>query len=589
MPDGAGSYSYGGGRRGRWLMLASYVVLAVVVIGPRNLFSAASVGGVGVDLPGTIWMHWWVRTTLEHLSLPITTDLLFYPDGKNFFNDTGANYIDAYLGVPLQWLFGVPGFIDPLGLVVLVGNALAMQALATDLTGGRHPAAAWAAAAAFELNPYAVQQLAEGRPTQAMLWFALLATRHLLRLREGTWRDAVLFGVFTVLQGLTYWFMVYFLTLALLPVAIVELARAPRVVAPRLALAVAVAVGIAAPFLLRIHGEIAAGHVGRLGGTDWAQGPAASPVRWRLTREMILTASWLVTFGLGVWTWRRAGPLLVGLLLVLAFSAGALVDVTSPPLQNHFFTTLWSHVPMLPRLGFPERVASMAFVLLAMCAAVGLSRLDRVWAPLFVGVVLAEGLWRGGMPIPTTRYHIPDGNLRVRDLGGAVIYLPFGANEDAMVFQTVHGQPLFGGMGERERDLRPPGYEQRLQNRFVVMLGGTLNDTEAPIGYHLADREAISALFRWVWLDLRFSPPSWTAIGYDRDAKLRRLTAELGRPADYEPETYALWDLHAAVPADAPGLGPTAVVTGHELDRLTNASMAPNNSVTGLRLPPPAP
>ncbi|MES2640551.1 MAG: hypothetical protein V4850_13745 [Myxococcota bacterium] len=577
------------GKGQRWLMLASYLALAVVVIGPRTLLSADTVGGVGVDLPGTIWMHWWVRTTLEQLSLPITTDLLFYPDGKNFFNDTGANYIDAYLGVPLQWVFGVPGFIDPLGVVVLVGNALAMQALATDLTGGKHPMAAWAAAAAFELNPYAVQQLAEGRPTQAMVWFALLATRHLLRLPTGTWRDAVLFGLFTVLQGLTYWFMVYFLTLALLPVALWQLVRAPRVVAPRLALAIAVAVGLAAPFLLRIHAEIAAGHVGRLGVTDWAQGPAASPVRWKLTREMVLTASWLATFGLGVWTWRRAGPWLAGLVLVLAFSAGAQLDVTSPPVHNPFFITLWDHVPLLSRLGFPERVACMAFVLLAMCAAVGLARLDRVWAPLFVGVVLAEGLWRGGMPIPSTGYHIPDGNLRIRDLGGAVIYLPFGANEDAMVYQTLHGQPLFGGMGERERDLRPKGYEHRLENRFVVMLGGTMNDTEPPIAYRPADREAMTALFRWVWLDLRFSPPSWTAIGYDRDAKLRRLTAELGRPADYEPDTYALWDLHAPVPADAPGLGPTAVVTGHELDRLTNASMAPsNNNVTGFR-PPPAP
>jgi hypothetical protein len=40
--------------------LLSYVVLALLVIG-RPLISPNIVTGAGVDLPGTLWMHGWVR------------------------------------------------------------------------------------------------------------------------------------------------------------------------------------------------------------------------------------------------------------------------------------------------------------------------------------------------------------------------------------------------------------------------------------------------------------------------------------------------------------------------------------------------
>lgn len=570
--------------RDRWLALASYVALAVLVVGPAIL-NPGQVAGSGVDLPGTIWMHWWVRTTFEAGSLPIHSDLLFYPDGKNFFNDTGANFIDAYLSVPLQWIFGVPDFVDALDVVVLVGNGLAMHALATDLTGGRSPMAAWAASAAFTINPYAIQQVAEGRPTQALLWFGILATRHLLRIAEGSWRDGLWFGLFTVLQGLTYWFMVYFLTLALLPVALVAIAHAPRVVLPRLGLAVGVAVLIASPFLLTIAGEIDAGNVQRLGFASWREGPAAMPYRWQIARDELLTSASLASLALLVYAGRRALPWMVGVAMLVVFALGARAGFTDPAWENPFFITLWEHVPLLPRLGFPERSMSMAFVLIAMGAAVGLARLDVVWSSLFAMVVVGEALWRGMIPVPATGYDIPDGNVVIRDEGGPVIYLPFGASEDAMVFQTMHGQPLFGGMGEREQDLRPPGYRARLQNGFVVMLAASLNDVEAPIAYTRAEREEISGLFRWVWLDRRFNPPSWTALGYDRASKYARLVKELGEPRSAD-ENHALWDLRGPVPANAPGLGPTASRTGHELERLESAMLAP--SQPGTNQPAPA-
>ncbi len=557
----------------RWLALASYVVFAVLAVG-KPLFQSHVVTGIGVDLPGTLWMHWWVRTTVESGTLPISTDLLFYPDGKNFFNDTGANFIDAYLAVPLQWIFGVPDFLDVLAAAVLLGNALAMHALAGDLSG-RRLAPTWAAAVAFQLNPYCLDQLAEGRPTQAMLWFAILATRHALRLESGTWRDAALFGLFTVLQGLTYWFMVYFLALALLPLVLRSFVRAPRVVGPRVAVAVAVAVTIAAPFLLKIHGEIAAGNVQRMSYPRWDVSPAAMPERWQIVHAELASGTWIAVLGLALASIRRTWPWLLAIGLTIAFAVGARVGVRDSAFTNPIYVLLWGNIPLLPRLGFPERILSMTFVLLAMCAAAGLLRLDAVWSPLLVAVVGLELLWRSALPLPTSVYDFSVGNQHIRREGGAVIYLPFGANEDAMVYQTLHGQPLFGGMGEREPDLRPAGYQERLRNTFIILLAGSLNDTEAAIGYTLRDREAISRLFRWVWFDRRFAPPSWVALGYDRASKRARLIKELGEPI-LEDASYTLWDLHAPVPSDAPGLAADAELAAFQLQRLENATRVPS-------------
>jgi hypothetical protein len=221
------------------------------------------------------------------------------------------------------------------------------------------------------------------------------------------------------------------------------------------------------------------------------------------------------------------------------------------------------------------------FLVLPVVAALGLARVDKVYAWIFACVVVGEVYWRGGLPVSTTLSGVPPGAVFIKENPGPVIYLPFGATDDAMVHQTRHGQPIFGGMGEREADMRPEGYSKRLENSFIVMLGGTLNDTETPIAYTRADREAISATYRWVWFDRRYGPPMWRSIGYDVDGKYRRLVAELGEPAR-EAKGYVIWDLRNPIPAAAPGLGSNAVRTGSELTRLPTGNLEPGKAGPGL-------
>jgi len=92
---------------------------------------------------------------------------------------------------------------------------------------------------------------------------------------------------------------------------------------------------------------------------------------------------------------------------------------------------------------------------------------------------------------------------------GAVIHIPFGVYGMPVVWQTVHGQPLFGGMGENASILWPSGYSQRLRNRFIQRLvvasrapGYPKGSMVEPEGRDRAHREAILAEgYRWVVLD----------------------------------------------------------------------------------------
>lgn len=568
-------------RRGRALALLSYVVVAVAVIGVP-LFLKDVVAGQSVDLPGTLWIHWWVGQTLLDGDLPTWTNLLFYPDGKNFFNDTGANFLDAYLGLPLQWIFGVPDFLDVLEVLILVGNAYLFQRLAEELNEG-HLAAAWGAALAFMVNPYTLQQVNEGRPTQALMWFALLALRHLVRLDRGSWKDGVLFGVFTLLQGLTYWFTVYFLVVAFLPVALWKIARAPKIVLARLAMAVGLCLAVAAPFLLQIGAEVAADRVPRLKFERWEQSPVGMPTRWRLIVSQFGQATWVAAFVGALLVLPRTWPWLLGGLLTLVFGVGPSLNITQPPLQNPVFIWVWEHVPYMPRLGFPERVASFGFLMFAVALARALPRLDTVvWAPMLALVAVGEARYRGAFPVHATGWDFGEAVDIVTREGGAVIPLPLGATEDAMVFQTRHGQPIFGGMGDREQELRPRGYDVRLDNTFVMMLAATLNDTNAPIGYTREDREAISREFRWVWLDIRGYPSKWNNLGYDSQGKVRRLVEELGPPA-HGGEDALLWDLHNVV-ENPPGLGADAVMADADTRRVFDNFLVP--AAAGPDTPP---
>lgn len=521
----------------------------MAVVG-RPLFVRDVVAGSSPDLAGTVWIHWWVRTTTEAGDLPLRTDLLFHPDGKDFFVDTGANVLDAFLSIPLQWLLGVPDHLDALVVLTLVANAWAVARLVRALVPGA-PAAAWGAAVLFEINPFVLQEIDQGRVTQAVLVFGLLALERLVRLEEGTWRDAALFGVFAFLQGLTYWYSAYFLVLAGLPLAVAQLARSPRTVAPRLALAVAVCLALASPFLVGIAREVASKGVAVPERVPWRFSGANQPMRWRSLAGMV-GASWLVALAFGFATARRSWPLLAGVALTVGFAVGPCLATGGAVVENPLYVFLYEHVPYVARLGFPERVAAFGFPLLAAAAALGLARTDAVWAALLPAVALAEAAWRSDLPVQSTAWSFPPAVDIVAREGGAVFTLPAGNAEEAMVEQTRHGQPISGGMGQSPTGSLRGGHDSRPYSPVAVALADL--DGPALAAAPPTARAAFAEEFRWIWLDVRGVGPSRLGTA-DLSAVVPGLADALGTPV-YADDDTVLWDARVAASLATTGAAP---------------------------------
>lgn len=198
------------------VLLAGLALLSLVlwdVLGdPTSLF----VGEDGVDAWGTQWFYWLVGRRVLAGEPFAHTDLLFHPWGKAVYEHTGGNVLDAVLALPARYLFGPVGGYNLFVAGVLVSNAIAAALVCREL--GLRAAACALGGLLTTLNPTVLGELEGGRPTQALLVFAFLAIRALIRLRTHPgWGLALQGAIFLALAGLTYWFSAIFVVLVFAP------------------------------------------------------------------------------------------------------------------------------------------------------------------------------------------------------------------------------------------------------------------------------------------------------------------------------------------------------------------------------------
>jgi hypothetical protein len=182
---------------------------------------------------------------------------------------------------------------------------------------------------------------------------------------------------------------------------------------------------------------------------------------YALRRRAREASRWaMICFGALLWA---LGPFLC--------VAGTDVGLPLPQLIQRF-------IPILSNARMPGRAMAVAYLGLAMLAAIGISALKRsrpraahAVGPLMCAALLLEFL---PAPFPLTRLQIPALYSSLSELGdGAILELPFGIRDGfgeqgrldhwTLYYQTVHGRPLVGG--------------------FVARLGPTLKTryAEAPI------------------------------------------------------------------------------------------------------------
>ncbi len=524
--------SAGVGRR----ELAAYVVLALAGVLPA-LLHPGSIVGDGVDAFGTHWFYWWTRRCIEHLQNPGFTNLFFYPSGKDVFAHTGLNLVDAALSVPFQWVFG-PTLYQPLFIVVLqIGNALSMRALAADVFADRRTVVV--TTLLWMTNPFVLYELTDGRPTQAFLWFIPAAVLYLRRsARQPGWGNAVGLGLSVAMAGWSYWFNGYFLVLLLLPLAAFELRDAPdrRGALARWVVGALLCLLLVTPAIWAMAGAYKAGSVpggAAAGGIFDAPsgigegGLTAYRGLWLLESKsapQLLQPAWGIPLLLAL-LWRGgalARPRWAAMLIVgLMVAVGPILIAGDPPVLWTPYMLLYRVLPFFNRLWFPYRVLGVAFV--PACLLLGAWAARFRWLPaMILTLSLAGQAFVAVWPLSWHAAASPPLLTSLRQEGGGVIFMPFKVSHDGLMWQTEFELPTFGGMGETAPAFWPADFRPRLANGYIRALRGAVMVPARAVPFALQERNAIAnGGFRWV--ALRIS---------QLDMEVARAAERSGAPAD---------------------------------------------------------
>lgn len=522
------------------LLVAVWLVWPAVVRG-------AFVGRASVDAWGTQWFYDWAGglITGETPSF-FFSDALFYPWGKNIYVHTGGNVLDALLAWPFRAVAG-----GVLGYACFVAVLLLCNGAAVGWGARRLGAGRWGAALAGVLgvcNPFALHEIQAGRPTQALLAFAIVAVCAAFSLWD-RWDSRVwaIGAVSLALTGLTYWFNALFVGVGLvltLPFALVlpgsMQARRRRVLA--VASMLVVSLILVLPAIWPMVGAWSDGEVPGVLNTSMLAGEQWRPVTKEgftiglhvldlvsgrsgffvpaddslsfVPGDVVLPVATLVLLVIGAIRYR--GVLRVPALVLMGFGLVLAVGPQWQPLtgpQNVLFVWIIDFLPMFDRLWWPVRGLVLFHCVAAVaCAWVVADEDRRITRGLAVSVAgIAMGAQLALVNLAPFDTWITAPSETYACLGeaseGAVLELPYGAPEDHVFRQRQHGRPIFGGMFDDNPVFSPQEQRAFRQNSVAfktledwavnaqgpVLLPSALDELQGlGIRYILLDGEAVS-------------------------------------------------------------------------------------------------
>ena len=510
--------------------LAALLVVAPVVTDPAN----RALGLRFVDGFGTHWWFWYVGEVIAGRQGLLHTDLFFYPTGKDVFAHTGGNLLDGLLAWPLRELFGATAGYNLWIAVVVATNFGAGSVLGRTVTGER----GWPAGVALALNPFVLQELHGGRPTQAWLAFPALAL-------AGVWgaktpMRAIATGLAVAAAGWVYWYAGLVVGLLAVATGLGRLVVSPtrRRDTALLGLAALVAAVAVAPAVLAMQDQLRAGAVPGLLAMDGTgllaplamrtqEGEAAglhvlaplAGVAGALFEEdgklhfsagppSLAFAGVGAAVIAGVLAARARRPAALVLALTLAAlsflaAAGPAIVVGDTFLANRPWIWAAAHVDLIRRWWWPGRAIFGVF--LAIAAVVPWLGRVRGLPWLFAAASVVE-LWRTAqLPLDTWDAHPPAPLVCLADAApGAVIDLPFLSDQRNLWFQTIHHQPLLSGMLVKQPAFGSRSALQlRKDNAFLdlVLDYGELQVTRDPAFDDAGRIDLLARGFRYVVVD----------------------------------------------------------------------------------------
>lgn len=582
-------------------------LVAALFLGTLTRLSTEFLGIEYVDHYGTQWFYWFAQHQIEQGEGFGHTDLMFFPYGKDIYLHTGANVLDAILAVPFRALLGGVLGYNTFVCLALAASGWAFYRLALDFTEDR--AAALLGAAFVTLSPFVLSELAEGRPTQAILLLPTLFLRELWRSgdRPGL-RAPLLAGLFLALTGYQYWFYAFFGGMVALAHGLWRAARPPAgaggglAVLGRHALIAAVALAITLPAALPLLLASQAGEVpGLLDVSGWSEGAirpqtkegdgiglflwqplrgqsgflaGTDPEELQYLTQGVLTP-WVAMVAALAALLRPGrlprGPALAMAAVCTLLAMGPVLIVGDAWIPNRPYVLLVENISFLRRLWWPSRAYVFTNLLYGLAIVAALSWMGQLGRRVQAAVGLIAALFWGWhlhfgrlLPFPTWDATVPAGyRCLAEGEPGAIIELPFSWTQAHLYWQTAHGRPMLGGMLENNELFAPEeAVSLREDNTFLAaLLALARSEGDELEAWSEADKAAVGALgFRYVVLqrDAYNPPPNVPGLADNAiRARLRRmrqvLARTLGEPVyeDARVNIYAPWGGDAPCEAGA--------------------------------------
>jgi len=244
-------------------------------------------------------------------------------------------------------------------------------------------------------------------------------------------------------------------------------------------------------------------------------------------------------------------------LLTLVIATGAVWPIGDFNIPMPHYLFLYHFLPFFDRLWFPYRIIGFTFICLSISAGILVNNYPlKRW---YVGLVLFGvfiGLYEHTklhtVPIQSREAIMPQVLNTIMEKKGGVIELPIGYVRPSIMWQTIHEQPTFGGMGENAQIFLPKKHERRLKNPFVKFLIKACFDNETTQKYSSHDLERIKKQgFRFVLLNREILEMELLLKEIDSGERStlvfdvqRLFTINFGNPIAVS-GPYILWDLNS--------------------------------------------
>jgi len=493
-----------------------------------------------LDLPGSIWAHWWVAESIANGQNPFVDTVSFQPIGLDPVLQ--YNLIDAIVGAPWVWLLGLRVGYNVATVVALTTTGFGAYILA------RNAQMTWRGAIfvaiALQSSSTMALELYEGRLSQFLLVFLLLSLAALQKLihtaRNG--KVAIWLGVSAALTALVYWYAGLFLILAATAMIVVSRKQLNRQRLTWLIYSAAVGALCVLPFVSELASQWASlpgmqrgtegatfatnivslktGHDIAIENSRWVLWPVLSRANQEAGHQIGLLSLLFVFFALrqkssGLRPWLTMAA--IGWVLALGpvfHGYSSTTEITAP------LGWLQELSPIFARMWWPQRFEILTALGVSMAAGMGLDlwlkerKKSTIWWILAVMLSVADAPLRSGVlpsraSVEPTVY--PD---LYKGLDGAVITTPIHPPVQILnhqrFAQTQHGLPIINGNGEHIPGHAPDAWTEWVKASKILMGLSTLQ-TDQSVDITIEPKDVqyvIDAGFRYASVDPSVYPTS---------------------------------------------------------------------------------